>query len=156
MATDRPLTTKQKMFVSAYLANNYNATQAAITAGYKTKPNVMGSENLAKSNIQAAIAEKLKSLTTKHGIDQNAIIAEFKEMADARIERPWGEDKMRVTAHNKITALTKLAEICRLIQQHEPGQQAQQVVVNIMADGKPIAADIIDDDNRSKTDPQAD
>ena len=55
------LTPKQDAFVKAYLLNGGNATQAAIDAGYKAdNAAVIGSENLTKPNIKAAIDEHQK------------------------------------------------------------------------------------------------
>ena len=52
----RPLRKKQKKFVEEYLANNGNATQAAIAAGYSAKAaRSIGSENLTKPNILAQL-----------------------------------------------------------------------------------------------------
>lgn len=56
--TDTPpnLTHKQRAFVLAYLANGFNATQAALTAGYSEKTAYsIGSENLKKPEIKQAI-----------------------------------------------------------------------------------------------------
>jgi len=55
------LTVKQDKFVKAYLLNNGNATQAAITAGYSKKTaNEIGAENLAKPSIKEAIEKHQK------------------------------------------------------------------------------------------------
>lgn len=52
------MTAKQERFVAEYLID-LNATQAAIRAGYPAKTaNRMGSENLSKPDIAAAIAAK--------------------------------------------------------------------------------------------------
>jgi len=154
MRKTRPhnLTIKQQVFVSAYVANGFNGTQAAITAQYAPqRARSTASRMLATNgNVQKAIAEKLKPLVRKHNINADNIIAEFTEIAFARKKRPWGRNTMQVHTHNKISALTQLAEICELIRRHDaPQQQAQQVVVNIIADGKPIKADIVDDDART-------
>lgn len=54
--TKPKLTVKQDKFVKAYLLNNGNATQAAITAGYSEKTaQQVGSENLLKLVIKEAI-----------------------------------------------------------------------------------------------------
>ena len=46
------LTAKQQAFCENYVANGFNATQAAISAGYSEKTaNVMGAENLSKPYI---------------------------------------------------------------------------------------------------------
>ena len=53
------LTPKQRLFVAEYL-ESYNATKAAIKAGYSEKTAaVMGHENLRKPNIKAAIGQAL-------------------------------------------------------------------------------------------------
>lgn len=57
----RKLTSKQDAFVKAYLLNNGNATQAAISAGYsKRTAQQVGSENLLKPVIVASIEEHQK------------------------------------------------------------------------------------------------
>ncbi len=53
-------TKKQQTFVASYLSNGFNATKAAIEAGYNRKSACsIGSENLRKSEIAAAIADGL-------------------------------------------------------------------------------------------------
>ena len=50
------LTRKQQLFCQEYLANGYNATQAAIKAGYSAKTAyAMGAENLRKPQIKAVL-----------------------------------------------------------------------------------------------------
>ena len=52
------LTAKQQAFCESYVANGFNATQAAITAGYSEKTaKDIGCENLAKPNIAKYIFE---------------------------------------------------------------------------------------------------
>lgn len=56
-------TTKQKAFVEAYLANGFNATQAAITAGYSKKTaRSQGARLLTNVDIQAAVQARLGEL----------------------------------------------------------------------------------------------
>lgn len=63
-----PLTDKQQSFISHYLAS-WNATQAAIRAGYSAKTaRSIGAENLTKPDIQAAIQTRLSEL--KMGADE--------------------------------------------------------------------------------------
>lgn len=58
------LTTNQKRFVEEYCSNGYNATRAAIAAGYSEKTAaVTGHENLRKPNISQAIKARLEELT---------------------------------------------------------------------------------------------
>lgn len=57
------LTNRQRAFVEAYLANGFNATKAAITAGYSEKTaRSIGSENLTNPDISALVEERIKSL----------------------------------------------------------------------------------------------
>lgn len=61
------LTLKQDAFVKAYIVNGFNATQAAITAGYSKKTaGSVGNENLQKPEIAKAIEEHRKSLEKAH------------------------------------------------------------------------------------------
>lgn len=59
MTTDtapKKLTPKQRLFVDSYIACRFNATKAAIAAGYSEKTAYsIGSENLKKPEIRAAI-----------------------------------------------------------------------------------------------------
>lgn len=58
------LTIKQQAFVEAYLANGFNATQAAITAGYSEKTaHATGWENLRKPEIAKIVQRRLDDLT---------------------------------------------------------------------------------------------
>ncbi|WP_054534010.1 terminase small subunit [Herpetosiphon geysericola] len=62
---EKPLTAKQRRFVDEYLVD-FNATQAAIRAGYAAKSAYStGSENLRKPEIQAEINRRLDSIMPK-------------------------------------------------------------------------------------------
>lgn len=57
------LTTKQRAFIEYYLANGFNATQAALSAGYSAKSaRSTASENLTKPNIKAVIDSRIKAM----------------------------------------------------------------------------------------------
>lgn len=57
------LTTKQQAFIAVYLANGFNATDAARQAGYSEKTaRSIGAENLTKPDIQAVIQARLAAL----------------------------------------------------------------------------------------------
>ncbi|MEZ4901848.1 MAG: terminase small subunit [Spirosomataceae bacterium] len=59
------LTTKQKRFIEEYCVD-FNATQAAIRAGYNpNSANRIGSENLSKPDISKAILARLDELSMK-------------------------------------------------------------------------------------------
>jgi len=56
-------TTRQAAFINSYLANGFNATQAAITAGYSTKTaKQQGSRLLTNVDVKAAIDAKIKEM----------------------------------------------------------------------------------------------
>lgn len=58
------LTDKQKRFVEEYCSNGFNATQAAISAGYKeTNAKQQGCENLAKPDVQECVQEFMSKAT---------------------------------------------------------------------------------------------
>lgn len=57
------LTNKQQAFVEAYLANGFNATKAAITAGYSEKTaRSIGAENLTKPDISDTVKQRMAEL----------------------------------------------------------------------------------------------
>lgn len=79
------LTPKQRIFVLEYL-RTFNATQAAIAAGYSKKTAyAIGWENLRKPEIQAAIKQAKKQFTDELGLDIKRIIAEWMKIAFADI-----------------------------------------------------------------------
>ena len=63
------LTIKQELFVAAYCSNGYNATKAAIYAGY-SEPSAgsIGSENLQKLEIVEAIDAHKLMMSKRCGI----------------------------------------------------------------------------------------
>lgn len=80
LATKQSLTTKQEAFILAYLANGYNATEAARAAGYSGNYNTLsaiGAENLGKPNIQAAISEHM----AKVAMPANEVLARLAAIA---------------------------------------------------------------------------
>ncbi len=72
------LTDKQAAFVIAYFESGYNATQAAIKAGYSVETAAqIGCENLTKPKIRAALAEKAKT----YGLDEDGVYRELAGIA---------------------------------------------------------------------------
>lgn len=64
----KKLTPKQQRFIEEYCSNGFNATQAAISAGYSKKTaKDMGCQNLAKPDIQEEI-EKYKAEVAKKSL----------------------------------------------------------------------------------------
>ena len=79
------LTPKQALFVKEYLVD-FNATQAAIRAGYSQKTaQRIGSENLSKPLIQNAIQEAQNQREQRLDISVDRIEAEIAKIAFANI-----------------------------------------------------------------------
>ena len=77
------LTPKQVRFVDEYLVD-FNATQAAIRAGYKAKTaHVIGAENLRKPKIAEEIARRQKDLQRRTEISQDRVVKELARIAFA-------------------------------------------------------------------------
>lgn len=79
----RELTTKQRLFVEAYLANP-NATQAAINAGYSKKTAGSQGERLLRNVEIAALLEKRVDEAI---ITANEVLLGVKEIAVSKEER---------------------------------------------------------------------
>ena len=74
------LTAKQQRFVEEYCSNGFNATQAAIRAGYSEKTACkIASENLSKPDIQSGIQQFMKSQTKKCEIDTQWVVNKLKD-----------------------------------------------------------------------------
>ena len=77
------LTAKQIRFVDEYMVD-FNATQAAIRAGYKAKTaHVIGAENLRKPKIAEEIARRQKDLQKRTEISQDRVVKELARIAFA-------------------------------------------------------------------------
>ena len=77
------LTAKQIRFVDEYMVD-FNATQAAIRAGYKAKTaHVIGAENLRKPKIAEEIARRQKDLQRRTEVTQDRVVKELARVAFA-------------------------------------------------------------------------
>ncbi len=76
------LTQKQEAFVAEYLVD-LNATQAAIRAGYSEKTaQMIGSENLAKPMVAAAVAAAVAKRSERTNITQDYVLALIVDTAE--------------------------------------------------------------------------
>ena len=72
------LNNKQRAFVDTYLANGFNATRAATKVGYSPKTAYsIGSENLRKPEIKAAISERMAEVA----MDANEVMGRLAAIA---------------------------------------------------------------------------
>ncbi len=77
------LTDKQRSFIEHYCSNGFNATQAAISAGYsKNTASQTGSENLGKPEIQLAVQEFMGKATKKALITTEDIVKRLIDEAE--------------------------------------------------------------------------
>lgn len=87
------LTPKQEMFCYEYLANGFNATKAAIKAGYSKKTaRSIATENLAKPAIKARIQEMKENLAETAGVSALMIVKEHLKIMNAsqgKIRNGW-------------------------------------------------------------------
>lgn len=80
------LTDKQKIFCEEYLVD-FNATRAAIAAGYSEKAaKEIGAENLTKPNIQKFIKERQNTLINKLHITQEAVLQELAKIGFSNVK----------------------------------------------------------------------
>lgn len=116
------MTPKQEAFVNEYLID-LNATQAAIRAGYSARTaEKIGSENLKKPDIAAALSERMKAREVRTEITQDYVLSTITEtverckQAEPVMER--GEDgKMQPTGEYKFDA-TNVLKGAELIGRH--------------------------------------
>lgn len=89
------LTAKQQRFCEEYLVD-FNATQAAIRAGYSMKTAyAIGEQNLRKLEIQKTIQSLQSTLSTKTEITREKVVAEYARIAFGDI-REFFDDNSRL------------------------------------------------------------
>lgn len=99
------MTDKQKIFVYEYLID-FNATQAAIRAGYsKDTAGAIGAENLKKPQIQQFLEKYQNDRSEKCGIKFDMIIEELRKIGFANI------DTEAVRPTDKIKALETMSRL---------------------------------------------
>lgn len=89
------LTPKQARFVEEYLID-LNATQAAIRAGYSKKTaRSVGSENLQKPDVAAAITEAKAARSEKTQITQQRVLEELAKVGFSDIRKLFSGGALR-------------------------------------------------------------
>ncbi len=100
------LTPKQRLFVTAYLANGFNATKAAKEAGYSEKTAYsIGAENLTKPVIAAAIKKGLSD----HAMGAEEVLARLADHARGDMG-----DFLAIRAGNAFFDLEKAEKVGKL------------------------------------------
>ena len=90
---DKQLRLKQEIFCVKYVANGFNATQAAIEAGYSKKTaHVQGPRLLENVVIQNKIEELTQQQIDAASITVQAVLAELRKIAFCDFEEAYNED----------------------------------------------------------------
>jgi phage terminase small subunit len=111
--SEKQLTTKQQLFCSTYLSNGFNATQAAISAGYsKDSAYQIGSDTLRKVEIKENIKKSINELLDNREELQKQWIDNVTEMAFYELTGDTETDKYR--ANDKTKALELLGKYLTL------------------------------------------
>ena len=93
------LTAKQTAFISSYCSNGFNATQAAITAGYSKKTaGKIGQENLVKPRIVVAIDKYKQKIADDHKVTTDSLIIELEEARKVALKADTPQSAAAVSA----------------------------------------------------------
>lgn len=107
---EKNLTPKQQAFVNAYMTNGFNATQAAIKAGYsEATARVIGHQNLTKLSIQSEIKRLMRDFI----MPAEEVLSRLTEHARGDIGDLWNESTGQVN-WEQARALGKTALIKRI------------------------------------------
>lgn len=101
MAKNNPhnLTDKQLAFCNEYL-KDFNATQAAIRAGYSENgANVQGSNLLSNINIQAWLSQRQSTIAKKVDLSLERVLAEYSKIGFFDIRKAFDEDGKMLPIH---------------------------------------------------------
>lgn len=99
------LTDKQRSFIEHYCSNGFNATQAAISAGYSEKTACkIASENLSKPDIQSGIQEFMGKATKKALLTTEDVVRGL--MKEAEYDGEGASPSARVSAWRALTDYT--------------------------------------------------
>jgi phage terminase small subunit len=112
------MTPKQSRFTAEYLANGFNATRAAISAGYSKKTaSSIGEENLRKPEISAAIEEGTKRIMDRLEVTADLVVQEIAKMAFFDPRKLFNDDgslKMISQIDDHSAAALAGFEVCEL------------------------------------------
>ncbi len=105
MEVENKLTRKQEFFCREYLTD-FNATQAAIRAGYsEDTAQQISSENLSKPVIQSRIEQLINERAAALTLTQERILHELQRIAfaDPRSVMDWGPDGVKLKPSEDLT-----------------------------------------------------
>jgi phage terminase small subunit len=112
MEKKRSLTYKQKLFVNEYLANGFNATQAAIKAGYSVKTAGQQAARLLKNvKIKEMLAKRVREILTETEMMTLQWLKQVKNIAeyDMRKAAIWDDSGLSLRPSESLDDATALA-----------------------------------------------
>lgn len=120
----RGLTPKQRAFVDAYFAHGFNATRAAVAAGYSARTAAeIGYENLRKPQIRKAIDEKFAGLATDAELMLRLLVRELVSILSSDLAGlvEWDDSGMRLVPSADLTAeqAASLKEVSMVIHDYD-------------------------------------
>jgi phage terminase small subunit len=124
-AVPKKLTPKQQAFVSAYILHRFNATRAAIAAGYSEKSAYsIGSENLKKPEIRAAIdAYFVEGTMSAREVLFHLTLQARGDIGDIWDEVKGGVDWAKARAENKTGLIKRVKrKTTRIVHREDPDE----------------------------------
>lgn len=77
---------RRRLFVNEYLANGFNATQAAIAAGYAaSSAAARGSRLLKNPDVAAMLVERMREIAEQAELKSETVVAQLQKMLTADI-----------------------------------------------------------------------
>lgn len=152
---DKPsLTDKQRRFVDEYCVD-WNATQAAIRAGYSERTaGSIGTENLQKPAISEAIDERLRKLSMSAGEALKRLTdwgrADIGELIEVREDGSWSLDLETARKNGKLHLIREIsydADGRPTVKLHDAKDAVKQLAkahglfidrIDVTTDGKPL------------------
>ena len=134
------LTIKQKKFADEYIRLG-NATQAAISAGYKPKnAGQMGNENLKKPQISGYINEKMQALDAKKTMQIKEIMEKLTSIArgeikEERLDKDGDIVETRPLFTDRLKAMEMLGKRYGMWNGMAQEVSSQTVIIDDMTDG---------------------
>ena len=132
----RPPTHKQQRFVEEYLVD-FNATQAAIRAGYSRKTaRQIGEENLTKPDIKNCIKEALKERRDHCQIKGDDLTRELSRLVFADIREVFVKDEKGRVHLRPISEIPEetaraIATMRSITRQYKDGRMIRRVTVRM-------------------------
>ena len=138
------LTTKQELFVSAYCSNGFNATQAAIEAGYSENCAAsIGGENLQKPEIIEEIDKYKLKVKQRHGITIESLLKELEEAREVALSAETPQSSAAIAATMGKAKLTGLDK--HIVEVSGPDGSAIQTYDMSRADFKKLRKKVLGD-----------